>query len=54
MALAARGARNMDDGPEKITDPEALAQVRRQAARVYLKSIALGLALALAFFLLPV
>jgi hypothetical protein len=53
VALAARGARNMDSGPEKITDPKVLAQVRRQAVRVYLKSVALGLALTLAIFLLP-
>lgn len=53
MALAARGARNMDNGPEKITDPKTLAQVRRQAARGYIKSIALGLALTLVVFILP-
>ncbi len=54
MALAARGARNMDGGPQPIDDAAALAQIRRQAFRVYLKSIALGVVLTLACFLLPV
>ncbi len=33
----------MDSGPEAITEAEVLAQVRRQARGVWIKSVALGL-----------
>jgi hypothetical protein len=53
VGLAARGARNLDAGPERIIDPQELRRVQRQARDVYLKSIALGAALTLIVFLLP-
>ena len=43
----------MDGGVEKVTDPSTLAQLRRQARDVYLKSIALSVVLTLACYLLP-
>ncbi len=46
MSLAARGARNMDTGVEKIADEEIKKTLRRQARRVYLESIVAGLVLA--------
>ncbi|HZD06296.1 MAG TPA: hypothetical protein VE173_15405 [Longimicrobiales bacterium] len=45
MALAARGRRDMDTGPEAITDPEALARVRRQARGVHLRALVTAAAL---------
>ena len=38
MKLAARGQRDMDEGPEHIKDPLELSSIRRQARGVYLKS----------------
>ena len=54
MRLAAQGLRNMDDGPERIEDPAILAQVRRQARKVYRESIAVALALTAVFMVIPV
>lgn len=53
MALASRGQRDMDSGPEAITSAAVLAQVRRQARRVHLKSVGLGVALAVLALVLP-
>ena len=53
MGLAARGARNMDNGVEVIEDAAVLARVRRQARSVYLKAILAGLVLTALFLLLP-
>lgn len=39
MALASRGQRDMDTGPEAIGDATELAQVRRQARRVHVRSL---------------
>ncbi|HSE67190.1 MAG TPA: hypothetical protein VLB12_09395 [Gemmatimonadales bacterium] len=39
MSLAARGLRDLDSGSQPITDPAELAQVRRQARVVHVKSI---------------
>ena len=39
MKLAARGLRDLDNGSQPITDPAELAQVRRQARVVHMKSI---------------
>lgn len=39
MALASRGLRNLDTRAERIADADELAQVRRQARRVTLKSV---------------
>jgi hypothetical protein len=40
--LAARGARNMDNGKEFIQEDPIKAQIRRQARWVYIKSFALA------------
>lgn len=45
MALASRGQRDMDTGPEVIADVAELAQVRRQACGIYVKSVAIAVAL---------
>jgi len=37
--LAARGRRDLDNGEQRIEDSQELAQVRRQANRVWLKSV---------------
>jgi len=39
VALAARGARNMDGGDEAIADEADRARLRRQARAVHLKSL---------------
>ena len=44
VALAARGARNMDSGQEQIDDPVATRQINRQARKVFAESL-LGAAL---------
>ena len=44
MALASRGSRDMDQGPEDISDAQMNAQIRLQARAVQLKSMAFGLA----------
>ncbi len=53
MGLAARGARQLGEKAETIQDPAELAQVRRQAARVNLKSGLAALALTLVTLALP-
>ena len=53
VGLAARRQRDMDDGAVEITDPRELAQIERQARRVYVKSIALATAMVLAVLLIP-
>ena len=52
MGLAARGSRNMDDGEEKIEDSELRRLLRRRAMKVYLESVAMGVVLTVAVFLL--
>lgn len=54
MSLAARGARNMDDGKELIDDEDVKAQLRRQAQMVYLKAILAAGALTLIFLVVPI
>ena len=39
VALASRGARDMDEGPEEIVDPAEVAAVRAQARSVMAKSL---------------
>ncbi len=53
MGLAARGSRHLGEQAEQIADPEELAQVRRQARKVQLKSMAAGAAMALLTLLIP-
>ena len=45
MALAARGARNMDAGDEAIEDEAEKVQLHRQARRVHVQSILAALVL---------
>jgi hypothetical protein len=40
VRLAARGLRDLDTGPERITDDAERAQVRRQARVVHAQSLA--------------
>jgi hypothetical protein len=53
VRLAARGARNLDRGDERIADAAELAQVRRQARLVHLESVAAAALLTAAALLLP-
>lgn len=53
MSLAARGSRNMDNGIEKIEDDWLLAQVRRQARKVYIKALVSAAALTLLVAFIP-
>ncbi len=43
MVLAARGARNLDTGEERIADSAVEVQLRRQARKVHIKSILMAL-----------
>jgi len=45
VALAARGARNMDAGDEAVGDAAERDALRRQARRVHLRAIGVGAAL---------
>jgi hypothetical protein len=51
--LAARGARQLGTQVEKIEDPFELAQVRRQAVIVYIKSFIAAVVLTFIAYLLP-
>jgi hypothetical protein len=53
VALAARGARQTGPEVEKIADAAELAQVRRQARRVHIKSFLSALALTALALLIP-
>ncbi len=53
MALASRGQRDMDAGPEAIADRAELARVRRQARSVRRKSLGLAAALVVLSLLIP-
>jgi hypothetical protein len=53
MGLAARGSRQLDDEVEQIEDAVELAQVRRQARGVQLKSLVAGVLLTGLALLLP-
>ncbi len=52
MGLSARGSRQLGDKVEKIEDPAELAQVRRQARRVNIKSLIAGVGLMVIVLLL--
>ena len=54
MNLAARGARNMDNGIELIEEEDAKAQLRRQARAVYLKAIVAAGALTALVLVIPI
>jgi hypothetical protein len=51
--LSARGLRDMDGGEERIGDKEELAQVRKQARKVHLKSFFSAVAATIVIVLLP-
>ena len=53
MSLASRGLRDMDTGPEPITDATELAQVRRQARKVNVLSFVLAAGLVALALLIP-
>lgn len=53
MNLSARGSRQLGETVELIEDPAVLAQVRRQALKVNLKSAAAGLVLTAIVMLIP-
>jgi len=38
VVLAARGARNLDQGEEKISDSATVTELRRQARRVHIQA----------------
>ena len=39
MILAARGARNLDGGEERVNDSDLAAELRRQAKRIHVKAV---------------
>jgi hypothetical protein len=51
--LAARGSRHIGDSIEQIEDQAELAQVRRQAAKVNVKTVVVALLLTLLALLIP-
>jgi len=53
VKLSARGLRDMDTGPQAITDAAELAQVRRKARKVHLQSFLLAALLTAIVLLLP-
>jgi hypothetical protein len=53
VGLAARGARNMDNGIEEIKDEAVLRQVRKQARIVNIRSALLAAVLTIAILLIP-
>jgi hypothetical protein len=48
VRLAARGARDLDGGVERVIEHTERAALRRQARRVLVQSLVLGLGVALA------
>ena len=53
MALAARGARNLNGGGEPIADAAQRAAVSRQARRIHVRALLAGLVLTVLSFLTP-
>lgn len=53
MFLAARGARNLDRGDEKVEDPEDVAQAKSIARRIYVQSALAALLVTAIVLLLP-
>jgi hypothetical protein len=53
VALASRGQRDLDTGPEAITDAAELVQVLRQARNVHMKSLVLAAALVALALMIP-
>jgi hypothetical protein len=53
VALAARGARNLDNGVEAITDETEKNALREQAKRIRMKSLVVAVALTIVAMILP-
>jgi hypothetical protein len=53
VALASRGQRDMDHGPEAIADAAEIARVRAQARTVHLKSLAVAAVLTALGLVIP-
>ncbi len=53
MALASRGQRDMDSGPETITDAAENDQLRRQARKVHVKALLVTAALVALVLMVP-
>jgi len=53
VVLASRGLRDMDDGAQPIRDEKEARQLRAQAKKVYLESIAVALLLTALAVLIP-
>lgn len=53
MRLAARGARDLDDGEEIVDEPFLVAQFRRQAREIHIESALLAVALTGLALLIP-
>jgi hypothetical protein len=53
VGLASRSSRKLTDQEEKIEDPAELAQVRRQARRVNMKSLLAAIVLTVITLALP-
>jgi hypothetical protein len=53
VSLASRGLRKLGETEDKIEDDAELKQVRRQAQKVYLKSLLVALVLTLIAYLIP-
>ena len=53
VLLAAKGVRNMDDGEQRVTDPNFLRQAARQSWRILALSFVLATVLTLALWLAP-
>jgi hypothetical protein len=53
VGLSARGSRQLGDEVEKIEDAAELAQVRKQASKVQLKSLLAAIPLTLIVLALP-
>lgn len=53
VALASRGQRDMDSGPEAISDAAQLSQIRRQVRFVHVKSLLLATVLLALMLMIP-
>jgi len=53
VRLAARGSRQLGENEERIEDQAELIQVRRQASKVQMKSLAAAIGLTLIALLIP-
>ncbi|HKP87037.1 MAG TPA: hypothetical protein VJZ26_13120 [Blastocatellia bacterium] len=53
IALAARGACNMDAGEEKIEDQRLVARLRVKARKIHLRALTMAIALTLLILIFP-